>query len=519
MGLFRVVALAALFTIAMLAPTAAQDVTLTSSDGKVSVNGTLLSYDGEFFRIKTVYGALTLDGTGVTCAGVGCPNLEAYVAEFSVAGARVLGESLMPALVEMFATQSGMLVQRLVRDDLNYTYVLRLRDSGQDVVRIAFRISNSDDGFAALLAGDTDMVLSTREITQAEAKAAYKAGLGDMKRAARSRILALDGLVPVVAGDNPVGMISLADLAAVFAGKITNWQDIGGPNAPIYLHMLAPTAGFAQQFETDVMTPKTLGVSDLTTRHATAAEVVDAVAADPFAIGISRFSERGNAKILALKGSCGMAFSASPRALKTKDYPLTTPLFLYTPMRRLPKVARAFLTFLRSPAAQRAVRHVGFVDQDVSRIGIADQGKRFANAIAAAGDEIKLAELQRMVEALRPASRLSTTFRFNAGSSSLDAQSRSNVVLLARLLEAGTYEGRELIFVGFSDGKGDADVNRKIAARRAKTVRGAVRLAATTMRSAQMLLSVEAFGEALPMACDDTDWGRQVNRRVEVWVK
>lgn len=519
MRLLRAAALAVLFTIAMLAPAAAQDVTLTSSDGKVSVNGTLLSYDGEFFRIKTVYGALTLDGTGVTCAGVGCPNLETYVAEFSVAGARVLGESLMPALVEMFAEQSGMLVQRLVRDDLNYSYVLRLRDSGQDVVRIAFRISNSDDGFAALLAGDTDMVLSTREITQAEAKAAYRAGLGDMKRAARSRIMALDGLVPVVASGTPVDTISLADLAAVFAGKITNWQDIGGPNAPIYLHMLVPDAGFAQQFEADVMTPKNLVLSDLARRHATAAEVVDAVAADPFAIGISRFSELGNAKMLALRGNCGMAFSASPRALKTKDYPLATPLFLYTPMRRFPKVARAFLTFLRSPASQRAVRHVGFVDQDVSRIGIEDQGKRFANAIAAAGDEIKLAELQRMVEALRPASRLSTTFRFNAGSSSLDAQSRSNVVLLARLLEAGTYEGRELIFVGFSDGKGDAAVNRKIAARRAKAVRAAVRLAATTMKPAQMSLSVEAFGEALPMACDDSDWGRQVNRRVEVWVQ
>ena len=32
-------------------------------------------------------------------------------------------------------------------------------------------------------------------------------------------------------------------------------------------------------------------------------------------------------------------------------------------------------------------------------------------------------------------------------------------------------------------------------------------------------LRVEAFGEALPMACDDTAAGRAVNRRVEVWLR
>ena len=34
----------------------------------------------------------------------------------------------------------------------------------------------------------------------------------------------------------------------------------------------------------------------------------------------------------------------------------------------------------------------------------------------------------------------------------------------------------------------------------------------------RVAMRAEAFGEAMPMACDDTGWGRQVNRRVEVWV-
>lgn len=519
MNFIRAAVLAALFITTMLAPAVAQDVTLTSRDGKMSVSGALLSYDGEFFRVDSIYGTLTLDGTGVTCAGSGCPNLETYVAEFSIAGARTMGAVLLPALIESFANQSGMLVRRVVQDDSHFTYILRLRDSEQQVARIAFQISNSDDGFAAMLNEGADMVLSTREVTQAEAKAAYKIGFGDLKHAARNRIVALDGLMPVVSQNNPVSTISLGDLAGIFAGNVTNWQEIGGPDAPIYLHMLPSDSGLTQHFHTDVMAPEKLDLAASVKHHTTAAKVVDAVAEDPFSIGITRVSEIGNAKGLAIRGTCGMAFAASPRLLKTKDYPLAAPLFLYTPARRLPKIAREFLTFLRSPAAQRMVRHVGFVDQDVEEIGIQNQGKRLANAIASAGEDIELKELHQMIETLRTASRLTITFRFNAGSASLDAQSRSNVVLLARLLEAGLYDERKLMFVGFSDGKGDAGINLKIAKRRAKTVRDAVQLAATTVKPDQLSLSVEAFGEALPMACDNTAWGRQVNRRVEVWVK
>lgn len=519
MGILRAAVLVALFITGLFVPAAAQDVTLTSRDGKVSVSGILLSFDGEYFRIDSIYGALTLDGTGVTCAGVGCPNLESYVAEFSISGARSMGDVLLPALLESFADQSGMRMRRIVRDDTHFTYVLHQPETGKDVARITFQITNTTGGFTEMLNGEADLVLATREITAAEAKAAHKAGMGDMTRAARSRIVALDGLVPVVSQDNPISMISLLDLAKIYAGDITNWQEISGPDAPIYLHLFSSDSGLAQQFKTDVMKPESLEVTTSILRHATAVGVVDAVARDPFSIGITRFSELGNAKILALRGTCGMSFSASRQSLKTEDYPLAIPLFVYTPAPRLPKMAREFLTFLRSGTAQRVVRQIGFVDQDVDRIDVKNQGKRFANAIASAGKETQLADLQQMIETLRPASRLTISFRFNAGSSTLDAQSRSNVVLLARLLEAGHYDGRELIFVGFSDGDGDAAANRVIAKRRAKAVRAAVKLAATTMKPGQTTLSIDAFGEALPMACDDTEWGRQVNRRVEIWIK
>ena len=81
------------------------------------------------------------------------------------------------------------------------------------------------------------------------------------------------------------------------------------------------------------------------------------------------------------------------------------------------------------------------------------------------------------------------------------------------------FDGRTLVFVGFSDGQGDAGLNKRLAQRRAEAVRAAVLDVAETYDPERTEIAIDAFGEALPMACDDTDWGRQINRRVEVWVR
>lgn len=495
----------------------AQDVTLTSRDGTVQVAGHLLGYDGAFYRIESIYGELTVDGSGVICSGPGCPDLENFVAEFSISGARTIGESLFPALVEAFAVQNGYTVRREVRDDTNFRYVIST--DKDDLARIDFRVTSSDEGFADLLANVADIALSMREVRPEEANRGREAGLGNLDAPGRSRVLALDAIVPVVSPRNSVRQISLTNLARIFSGEVTNWAELGGADAPIFLHARAPNSGLEQAFEDSVLAVGGKSLKNDAIRHGSNAELVDAVAADPFAIGIASFSSLGNARPLSLVGSCGFVVEPSEMSLKTEDYPLTAPLLIYTPARRLPTLARDLLLYLRSGDAQIVIKRMGFVDQSAAFVPIAQQGDRFANAISVAGDEVTLGDLQAMAARLRPLSRLTTTFRFRAGSTDLDGQSRSNVEQLARSIEAGLFDGRELVFVGFSDGAGAAIVNKRLARKRARTVRDAVFLSAPTADRDRFILRVDAFGEALPMACDDTVWGRQVNRRVEVWVK
>lgn len=514
----RAAVLAALFLFNGL-PLFAQDVTLTSRDGKVEISGMLLGFDGEFYRLSTDYGELTVDGSGVSCVGPGCPNLQNFVAEILMSGSASMGAVLMPALIDAFAQRNDYTVAREDVDPSRFALLLTRVETNELAARFEFRATNTDEGFADLLANEADIVMALREIRKEERINAREAGMGDLTGANRSRVLSLDAVVPIVSLSNPVKRISPSDLARVFAGEIRNWQALGGVDAPIDLHLPSEASGLSQAIVDQVMTPAKLSLANDIDRHALPSGLADAVAKDTFALGITSFAERGNTQVLTLGGTCGFALDASRRTIKTEDYPLTAPMFLYFPARRLPLIAREFLAFTRSPAAQNVIRRAGFVDQTPEEIAIEDQGNRFANAITVAGPETSLQEIQRMTATLGPMARLTTSFRFEAGSIRLDAQSRSNVQQLARALEQGKYDARQLLFVGFSDGDGAANANRDIALRRSEAVLRAVSAAAITANLERVDLGVDAFGEAMPMACDDSDWGRQVNRRVEVWVR
>lgn len=509
----------ALFLLSGAMPVSAQDVTLSSHDGNVEISGNLLGFDGEFYRVETIYGELTVDGSGVVCTGPGCPDLEAFVARVTFSGSPTIGRLLMPALLEAFAIREGYDIQIEPRDEAESVFVLVDSDADRVVGEFAVRLTNSDEGFADLFANVGDIAMSMREIRPEEVALARDAGLGDLTGRGRARVMALDALVPVVSPSNPVQSITLPDLSAVLSGKITNWANLGGPDAPIAVHLYDQRTGLGQVSEARLLRPVDASPADKVLRHPNGSALAAAVMADPFALGVTSQAEAGNTWPLDLSGSCGFALGATRRAVKTEDYPLTVPMFLYLPARRLPKLVRDFLSYLPDPSAQLVIRRAGFVDQMPEEIPINAQGDRFANAIARAGQDISLGDLKRMVEVLSPLKRLTTTFRFETGSARLDAQSRSNVQQLARALELGLYDARRIVFVGFSDGEGPAAANQRIAAQRADTVRKAVVAAAETANVTRLSVETEAFGEAMPMACDDTSWGRSINRRVEIWVR
>lgn len=489
----------------------AEDVTVTSKNGQIAVTGRVIGYDGEFLQVESQYGPLTLEYAQVRCDGLACPDRENYIPILRMSGSARITSVLMPALIEGFARAQQSRVQY---EEATPNHIkMSLQSDAGTVARFELHGATAEEGFADLTAYSADIVLATREVRDIEILRGREAGVGALDAAGQSRVVGLDALVPIVSPSQPVTAISLVNLTAAFAGAVDNWSALGGSDDPIALHLGPRNDGRIQSFLDQLS-----GVPhpDIT-YHETMDGMATAVAVDRNAIGIASFTDTGIAQPMTLRDDCG--FIAVPRltTLKAEDYPLTLPLFIYLPEWRLHPVARDLLAFLRTPAAHLIVRRAGFVDQGAVPIPLDAQGQRFVSAIAEAGPEVTLDELQRMVRAFAGLARASVSFRFEAGSTRLDAGSRSNLLLLAHAVRDGDYDGRTLWLMGFSDGRGSAKENRKLSAARAEAVRRDLAELLSDI-SVDVTLKTEAFGEALPMGCDDTKWGRQMNRRVELWV-
>ena len=481
---------AAVFAALLFSQAMAQDVTLTSRDGSLSLSGTLQGYDGEFYRILTNYGPLTVDGQGVTCDGPACPDLTAPKAVIRFVGAVDAGKNLLPQLFAAFARSRGLIYAE------GDPAVISDPSTGETLAEMSFEAMASEAAREAVLTGAAQMMLAS--VTEPD--------LG-------SQAVALDALVPIMAPGNPVPQISTIDLARVLSGEVGNWAQVGGPDMPLVLHGLAAEAdlqkALAARLGRDVLA---------TVTHQTLADLAAAVATDPWAIAVTERAAVGKAKLLALTDSCGFPLLPTRLAVKAQDYPLTLPVFLLTPRHRLPLVAREFLEFLSSTEAQGAIARAGYIDRRAERQPMTADGLRLINAIKGAGSETTLDDLKRLVAAMDGADRLSLTFRFEGGTTTLDSASQNALSDLAQMLEAGLFKGQALIFAGFSDGSGAAGANVKLAESRAQAVLAALQTLVPGMAEEE-LPKVQAFGEALPMACDETGAGRRLNRRVELWVK
>ena len=168
-------------------------------------------------------------------------------------------------------------------------------------------------------------------------------------------------------------------------------------------------------------------------------------------------------------------------------------MYLYTPT-AASQLAKDFAQFAISEQGQELVEQTGLISQNI----------RIEKAFAVEGAP---SSYNRYADS---GQRLSLNFRFNYGENDLDNKGKRDLERLIRFMEQNS--GRRLVLMGFSDAVGAVAKNEELALRRAKAVEREL------VARGIPVVAVESYGELLPVANNDTDAGRERNRRVEVWV-
>ncbi|MEM9045832.1 MAG: phosphate ABC transporter substrate-binding/OmpA family protein [Pseudomonadota bacterium] len=493
-------------------------VTLKSFDGFTQLRGEIVDFDGQTFSIKTGLGLIQVDALQVECEGAACPSDLLFGAEFGIYGSNTIGAALMPALIQGYADQlEADLIQELSAVE-NERVMRIIHESGEEMAAIDLRAHGSDSSYLGLEGGQATIGMSSRQMKDSEAALLAPKGGGDLRGTDYEHILALDGLVVVTHPDNPLSSIDFEELPYVFSGEVTNWSQLGGPNQEIVIHAQISNSGTFDTFESLVMDPVGEEVSAAAQRFESNIELADTVARTPGAIGFTGAAFARSAKVLGLRQDCGLVSHPSTFAMKTEEYPLSRRLYLYDLPEDVPAHSRQLLDFALSEEAQGIVEESGFVSLAEERISMAGQGARLVHAIVGE-DEVSLPAMREMLTALRNAERLSVTFRFNQGSSTLDARSSRDAVRLAEGLSEGKYADKELLLVGFTDSIGQADLNRGLSLRRANEVLDQLSRIMGQTAIATLPIATLGFGEIAPVGCNTSFAGRQNNRRVEVWVR
>lgn len=511
----KVISLTALVTVSSSAM--AQNVTLNSLDGTLSITGELVSYDSDNYSIASNIGTLVVAVDAVDCVGEACPNLMPRYSEFTISGSRELALNLMPSLLDGFSASLGLdIIQQ--NDENGAPQVLFADENGEDVAKISFSMLGSSSGLQDLLSGSAAMAITTRIARPAEVSAFNSAGLGDIRAAGAETILALDGMVVVTSNRNPVRIISSGDIAGIFSGEISDWSELGGPAGPINLYVRPENSGTGSVFSQVIMRPARKGFSLRVNVMASDTDVVDAVVSDPNAIGFTSFANSGNSNPVSLLGTCNVQSPATSFTIQAEEYPYSRRMYLYNVDSNTPPMAKMFIEYLASAEAQQLIEGTGYVGQDVAEVPVNDQGLRFLSAALPTDAEYTLEQLQGMMSDLATAQRLTITLRFEQGTVQLDSRALGDIERLAALMQSGQFEGKNLILMGFTDSVGRTEINESLSLTRAEQVRQAL-LTAGGGAIDPSRIEVRGYGELSPLGCNEETEGRRINRRVEVWTR
>lgn len=226
---------------------------------------------------------------------------------------------------------------------------------------VAVTGGGSGTGISSLISGTCDIANASRNIKEKEIQIAKKKGINPYEIK-----VGLDGLAVVVNPGNPVKQLTIAQLADIFTGKISNWKELGGKDLKIVILSREVNSGTHVYFKEHVVRK---GISSGKEEFAANALMMPSsqAIADEIATNLSAIGYYGMGYISPKHKTIFVAKDEKSKYIEptiinviSNAYPISRPLLIYT--NGQPKgLVKKFVDFMLSKEGQEIVQKTDFV--------------------------------------------------------------------------------------------------------------------------------------------------------------
>lgn len=209
--------------------------------------------------------------------------------------------------------------------------------------KVTYNPTGSGSGIKAVQEGRCDIGLSSRDLKD------------DEKTTLDGTVVAIDGIAIIVNPQNQVSDLTIAQIASLYKGEVTNWKDVGGADSPVVLIGREAASGTRDGFESITDTKDTCKYSQELT---STGDVIQTVASNPNAIGYASLaSVKDTVKTVNVEGVTPTTETIQDGTYKIqRDF-----VFVTKKDAQLSESAKAFFDFATSPEADSLIEKAGAV--------------------------------------------------------------------------------------------------------------------------------------------------------------
>lgn len=210
-------------------------------------------------------------------------------------------------------------------------------------VKVTYNPTGSGSGIQAASDGSCDIGLSSRDLKD------------DEKDDLTQTVVAIDGIAVIVNPQNSIENLTVEQISSLYKGEITNWNELGGNNAPVVLIGREAASGTRDGFESIT---KTEDICKYSQELTSTGDVIQTVTSNPNAIGYASVaSVKDSVKAINVD-----EIAPTKENIQNGTYKIQRNFIFVTKKNaELSASAKAFFDFATSPEADEFIEKAGAV--------------------------------------------------------------------------------------------------------------------------------------------------------------